>query len=265
MNNAFSGCLVEMSDVCSLVSVYHIRIILFYSKRSKWWYLIAMCFSIGKKLLDSAIAIQLWFYSDNLQKTSGFGLCVSKIKDTSCINARKGITSRIAWINVIYSAPVVLKAIYIWNLLQHNTGHPAYVITYPIHDMIFSSLSASTWAHSWESWHLHNTLHFSPYRSCKLCHLWLTVNFCLVNTHMLTCSRGTFQYVWWCVHSQNADYCKNVHNSVWPLIFMVVLIPEDNLTYQPLPCNFIRTYFLNYIGIYAVMVFQRESLLLWYW
>ena len=35
-----------------------------------------------------------------------------------------------------------------------------------------------------------------------------------------------------------------------PLIFLVVLFPEDNLTYQPLPCNSIRTFFLDYIRLY---------------
>ena len=40
----------------------------------------------------------------------------------------KGITFHIAWINAIYSASVVLKVIFVCNLLQYNTGHPAHQI-----------------------------------------------------------------------------------------------------------------------------------------
>ena len=43
------------------------------------------------------------------------------------------------------------------------------------------------------------------------------------------------------VCAQYADYCKIVHTGVHPLIFLVVCIPEDSLTYQPLPCNSAHT------------------------
>ena len=62
----------------------------------------------------------------------------------------KGITSYIALLNTIYSASVVLKEIYVCNVLHHNTVNPAYVITYPVHDMTFYVLSASTWDHPME-------------------------------------------------------------------------------------------------------------------
>ena len=116
-------------------------------KLQKLWYLIAMCFVLCDNLLDSATAMQPLFSLNTLQNTSGFGRFISKIKYTSFINATKGITLRISCLNVVYSSSVVLKTICIYNLLHHNTGHPAYVITYPIFNMTFYALSESDWAH----------------------------------------------------------------------------------------------------------------------
>ena len=59
----------------------------------------------------------------------------------------KSINLRIACLNVMYSASVVLKEIYICNLLHYNTVHPEYIITYLVLDMAFYALSASTWSH----------------------------------------------------------------------------------------------------------------------
>ena len=102
-----------------------------------------MCFVLSENLLDSAPSMQLLLSLKTLQKTSGFGRCISKINDTSFINAIKIITLRIAWLNAIYSANVLIKDISICNLLHDNTGHPAYIITYPVRNMTFSALSAS--------------------------------------------------------------------------------------------------------------------------
>ena len=63
----------------------------------------------------------------------------------SSISTINGITLHISWLNVIYCACVVLKEISVCNLLYYNTGYSTYVITYPVHDMEFSALSASTW------------------------------------------------------------------------------------------------------------------------
>ena len=95
--------------------------------------------------LYSTTEIQIWLSLNNLQKTSGFGSCISKIKYTSFISAIKGTTLWITRINAIYSASVVLKSSYVCNLLHHNTGHTTYIITYPVHDMTFSLLSKPTW------------------------------------------------------------------------------------------------------------------------
>ena len=100
-------------------------------------------FVLGDNLLHSATAIKLFFSLDTLQKTSGFGRCILKIKDTSFINDVKGDTSCVALINAIYYASVVLKSILVCNLIYHNTVHPTYVITDPVRDMTFSELSAS--------------------------------------------------------------------------------------------------------------------------
>ena len=78
---------------------------------------------------------------------------------------------------------------------------------------------------------------------------------------MYMCLWGTLRFIWRCVFAKVADYFKDMHTDVHPLIFLVVLIPEDRLTYQPLPCNYTRTSFLDYIRLYAVIVFHWESLL----
>ena len=147
MNNSLSSGSVKISTVCSCVSIYHIRIILFCTNIWKWWYLIVICFVLGDIFLVSATAIKPWLPSNTLQDTSVFLRCIMKIKETSLTNSIEGITSRIAWLNKIYSASMVLKAIYICNLLQNNAGHPTYIITYPVHDMKFSALSESAWSH----------------------------------------------------------------------------------------------------------------------
>ena len=69
-----------------------------------------------------------------------FVRCISRIKDTSFINYINGITSRISWLNAIYSHYDLLKMGSISNLLHHNTLNPVHVITYPVRDMIFSAL-----------------------------------------------------------------------------------------------------------------------------
>ena len=60
----------------------------------------------------------------------------------------KGITSHIAWINLLYFASFVLKVISICNLLHHNTENNEYIITYPVRNMRLYALSASAWSHS---------------------------------------------------------------------------------------------------------------------
>ena len=52
-----------------------------------------------------------------------------------------------------------------------------------------------------------------------------------------------------------------MHTGVQPLMSLVMFIPEDSLTYQYLPCNLIRTSFLDYISLYALMVLQQVPLL----
>ena len=42
---------------------------------------------------------------------------------------------------MVYYVSVVLKAISVCNILNHNTRHPTYMITYPVRDMPFIIIS----------------------------------------------------------------------------------------------------------------------------
>ena len=84
--------------------------------------------------------MQLWLSSKTLQNISGFRRYISKMNDTSFISAINVNMPLITCLNTIYSAFVVLKAISVCNLLHPNNGYPAYVITYPVCGMTFSSL-----------------------------------------------------------------------------------------------------------------------------
>ena len=111
-------------------------------------------------------------------------------------------------------------------------------------------------------------------QSLKLCQLRSTVYLCQVNSFMQTILQGSLKYPWrrifWIsrltdrksvvqrIFLQDMDYCKNVHTCVRKLICLVLLIPEDNLTYKIIPCNSIIASFLDYIHIYSVMVFSRH-------
>ena len=85
-------------------------------------------FCSWREFLDSATAIQLGLPLYTLQNTSEFGRCISRIKETSLINAIKVLSSRIAWLNAMYFAFAVFKEISVCNLMHHNNGHPVYVI-----------------------------------------------------------------------------------------------------------------------------------------
>ena len=129
----------------SCINITYPNLFLFVKNVWKLWYLIAICFVIGEGLFDYATEMQLWLSSNTLQKNSGFGRWISNLNDVFFIITINGITSRIDWLNVIYCTCVVLKAISVCNLLYHNTGHSTYVITYPVHDIEFSVLLASSW------------------------------------------------------------------------------------------------------------------------
>ena len=203
-----------------------------------------MCFVFVENLLDSATEIQLWLSSKNLQKTSDFGRWISKVNYTTFISNIKGITSQIACINEIYSTYVVLKAISVCNLLHHNNGHLTYVITHPVRDMKFLHYRHLLETIYRQIWHLRNNRWIFLYRDCKICLVCITVNFYMVNPHMYTCSWGTLRCVWHRICVQDTDDWKIVHTGLRPLAFMVVWIPKDRLTYQPLPCDSIQNSFL---------------------
>ena len=74
--------------------------------------------------------MQLLLFLKTLQKTSGFGRWISKINYTSFIGTIKFVNLRIACLDAIYSASIVIISIYVCNLLHYNTVHPIYVIIY---------------------------------------------------------------------------------------------------------------------------------------
>ena len=96
----------------------------------------------------------------------------------------KVITTRIAWINYIYSAYVVLKYFYVGSLLHKNDAHPACVIIYPVCNMTFLHYQHIIEPIHCQSRNLRNTWYLFLYWVCKLLRMWLTVNFRLVNSHM---------------------------------------------------------------------------------
>ena len=114
----------------------------------------------------------------------------------------------------------------------------------------------------WKSWHLLNNRYIFLCRACKLFRLWLTIDLCLVDPHMYTFLRGNLKFIWQNVREQDADSFKNVQTGVRPFVFLIVLIPEDNLTNWPLSSNSIHIFFLEQIFLYTVMVFHQESVLL---
>ena len=142
-----------------------------------------MCLVIGDNLLYSATSMQLWLSSKTLQNNSGFGIWTSKINDNSFISVIKVITSRIAWINAVYSASVLFKEIYVCNFWHHNTGNPTYVITYLIRDTTFLHYRHLLDPIHRHIWHLQNIRYLFLYWFCKLTCTWLTIDYCLVNPH----------------------------------------------------------------------------------
>ena len=80
------------------------------------------------------------------KNTFGFGIWMSKIKNIYFVSNIKWITFRIYWLNsYIFRLHSTFKNS-IWSLLNHKTGHPMYVITYPKCGMEFSTLLVYAWS-----------------------------------------------------------------------------------------------------------------------
>ena len=117
---------------------------LFCKNLRKWWYLISMSFVYGTvchNTTKNSTTVIFEYY------TKDFWIWNMNLENKWYFLYHRGITSRIAWINLIYFASFVLKVISICNLLHHNTGNNAYIITYPVRNMRFYALSASAWSH----------------------------------------------------------------------------------------------------------------------
>ena len=104
-----------------------------------------MCFVLDKKK-DYAMAMKLLLSLSDLKKISIFGRWIVMINNISFISVIKYIRSHITWINVIYSASIKIKAIFIYNLLHYNTSHLACVIIYPETNVENSAFLTSTWS-----------------------------------------------------------------------------------------------------------------------
>ena len=69
-------------------------------------------------------------------------------KETSFKNDMNGNTSHIDQIKSIYSASIIPREISVCILLNQNTGHPAYIIIYPVQAMPLSTFQESYWSHT---------------------------------------------------------------------------------------------------------------------
>jgi hypothetical protein len=109
-------------------SRYVIDIVPSFTCLRKWWYFRAICSLRG--LIRGALtrSMQPWLSSCILQCTTG----VAGSNGIECYNSRKwptrGSISRRDCDNAMYSASVVDKAISLCNLLDHITGHLAYLM-----------------------------------------------------------------------------------------------------------------------------------------
>ena len=209
MNNSSSCAFVKMSAVYSIISIYHIQIILFFTKICKWWCFIVIRFVLGKNLFDWAMAMQIWLSSKTLKNNFGYGIWMLKIKNISFVRDIKGIKLIIPWLNAIYYTSVVFITTSVYKLLHNKVGNPPYVITYPEHDMKISALLASTWDQPPAKTGIYLTLCTFICPSSNLHHGWVSKN-------SVKFIADIFCYNWW------QDYCFFCC-SCWINITMIII------------------------------------------
>ena len=120
-NRLSSNGFVNMSAVCSFVSIEWIEMNPLSTCCLKWWYLMAMCFVLGENLPFLANDNAPSLSSQTLQWTSGVGVWIGNMVLISLSNCINGITSLNDWLNAKYSASTVDNAISVWSLLHHCT------------------------------------------------------------------------------------------------------------------------------------------------
>ena len=132
--------LVRISEICSAVSMDLMMIVPSLTNHLKWWCLMAMCFVQGVNFGLFATVIQLSLFSQTVQRNTGSLVNGPNNPAVSFIIPKNGITSRIALDREMYSISVVLRAIYVCNLLPQVIGNPSYIMTKPVHDNTDSGL-----------------------------------------------------------------------------------------------------------------------------
>ena len=101
----------------------------------------AMGFVRGVNFGLFATVMQLTLSSQTVQRNTGYLVNSPNNPAVSFMRPKNGITSRITLDKAMYSLSVVIREIYVCNLLPQVIGHPAYIITKPIHDNTDSGLS----------------------------------------------------------------------------------------------------------------------------
>ena len=124
--------LLKMLAFCSFVSILQTFIILFLTASLKWWYLMAMCFVLGRVLGTLASSSVPLLSSKSVQFIFSVGSSlILIIVFNSIINSLSGNISLVVVDKVIYSASVVQSAISVCNLLNHVMGQFGNMMTHP--------------------------------------------------------------------------------------------------------------------------------------
>ena len=101
----------------------------------------AMCFFRGLNFGLFATVMKISLSSQTVQRNTGSIFNSPNNPAVSFMRPRNGITSRIALDKAMYSISVVIREIYVCNLLPQVIGHPEYIITKPVRDNTDSGLS----------------------------------------------------------------------------------------------------------------------------
>ena len=112
---------VNMSASYSLVSIWNICISFSFTSHWKWWYLIVICLVLGKNLSSNNCNTAIFIFKYFTVKIGSvrFNGNTSLMSLNWFIN---GTISFIAWLNPIYSAAVVDRAISNRNFEHYRTG-----------------------------------------------------------------------------------------------------------------------------------------------
>ena len=100
----------------------------------KWWYFVAMCFVLGLFWGNFANFSIPLLYSKRVHLICSLAPGFFRMSFNSKINSLRGRTFLATVDNTMYSASVLLIAIFVCSLLNHVIGHPVYLITHHVLD-----------------------------------------------------------------------------------------------------------------------------------